>query len=131
MPGRRIALLVVTDTHADPTFRALQAPQADADALAAVLRDPLIGGYEVETLVNRPADDVRRRLNRLFGEADRDDMILCYVSGHGVKDLSGQLHLVTTDTEHQLLPTTAVAASLLRERIDNSRARRAVLWLDC
>lgn len=131
MPGRRIALLVVTDTHADPTFRALQAPQADADALAAVLRDPLIGGYEVETLVNRAADDVRRRLNRLFGEADRDDMILCYVSGHGVKDLSGQLHLVTTDTEHQLLPTTAVAASLLRELIDNSRARRAVLWLDC
>ncbi|GAA3433228.1 caspase, EACC1-associated type [Kutzneria kofuensis] len=131
MAGRRTALLIVTDTHADPTFRALRAPQADAQALADVLRNPEIGGFTVETLVNRSADEVRRRLNRLFNEAERDDMILCYVSGHGVKDVSGQLHLVTTDTEHQLLPTTAVAASLLRELIDNSQARRAALWLDC
>ena len=131
MTGRRTALLVVTDTHVDPTFGALRAPRTDADALAAVLRDPRIGGYAVETLVNRPADEVRRRLNRLFGEAEREDMVLCYVSGHGVKDEAGRLHLVTTDTEHQYLPTTAVGAGLLRELIDGSRARRTALWLDC
>jgi WD40 repeat protein len=43
---------------------ALRAPQADAAALAAVLGDPEIGGFTVETLVNRPYHEVRRRLSK-------------------------------------------------------------------
>jgi sugar lactone lactonase YvrE len=132
MAGKRTALLIVTDTHADPSFRALRAPQADAEALAAVLSDPEIGGFTVETLVNRPSSEVRARLYRLLTkEAGRDDMVLCYVSGHGIKDAPGKLYLVTTDTERDSLPVSALAATDVRDFIDHSPARRTVLWLDC
>jgi hypothetical protein len=132
MTGKRTALLIVTDTHADPSFRALRAPRADAAALAAVLRDPEIGGFTVETLVNLPHYEVRRRLSKLLRQdAARDDMVLCYVSGHGIKDESGHLHLVTTDTERDAIDVTALAATDLRRMVDLSPARRTVLWLDC
>lgn len=65
MAGRRTALLIVTDTYLDGHFRALRAPRHDAAALAAVLGNPAIGGFTVETLVNRPADEVKRRVYRL------------------------------------------------------------------
>ena len=42
MPGR-YALIVATDTYADPKLRRLRAPARDAEALADVLRDPEIG----------------------------------------------------------------------------------------
>ncbi|QUQ71273.1 caspase, EACC1-associated type [Kutzneria sp. CA-103260] len=131
MSGRRVALLIVTDTYLDVSFRALRAPQADGTALAEVLSDPQIGGFTVETLVNRPADEVKRRVHRLFREAGRDDTVLCYVSGHGIKDEPGRLHLATTDTERDAIAITALAATQLREMIDSSRARQTVLWLDC
>ncbi|KAA2245912.1 caspase family protein, partial [Solihabitans fulvus] len=89
----------VTDTYQDTTFSQLRAPHADAEALAAVLRDPEIGDYSVEVLTNTPAHEVKVRVNRLFSTAHRDDLILLYVSGHGVKDEAGRLYLVSTDTE--------------------------------
>lgn len=67
----------------------------------------------------------------MFNDATREDMVLCYVSGHGIKDDPGRLHLVTTDTEWDVLAVTALAATQLREMIDASRARQTVLWLDC
>lgn len=131
MPSTRKALLVATDQYLDRTFSALTAPQADAAALAAVLADSEIGGYTVETLINRPSYDVRRYANKLFTEAKRDDLILFYVSGHGVKDETGRLYFATADTERQLLASTGVSADFIRDLVDNSQARRIAVWLDC
>ncbi|KAA2251168.1 hypothetical protein F0L68_37710 [Solihabitans fulvus] len=131
MSGKRTALLIVTDTYQDETFSRLRAPQADAAALADVLRDPEIGDYTVEVLTNQPSQVARVRVNRLLNSAERDDLILLYVSGHGVKDESGRLHLVSTDTERQLLAATGVSAEFVRELIDHSNAGTVVVWLDC
>ena len=38
--GRRLALLIATHEHEDPTLRRLTSPAADVESLAAVLRDP-------------------------------------------------------------------------------------------
>ncbi|HEV2782347.1 MAG TPA: caspase family protein [Actinophytocola sp.] len=131
MAGKRTALLIATDTYADTAFRQLRAPRRDAGELAEVLRDERIGDYRVDMLVNRRAEEVRIRLNELFGGAGRDDLILVYVSGHGIKDETGRLHFATTDSRRNLLAATAVSARFVRELIDESAARRVVVWLDC
>ncbi len=127
----RSALLIATDTFADPTISRLRAPRQDATELAGLLGDPEVGGYQVEVLDNAPSDRVRRRIDDLFAEADRDDLVLLYFSGHGIKAESGQLHLATTDTERDRLASTAVDAQFVRDRIDHSSSRTVVLWLDC
>lgn len=131
MSGRRVALLVVTSAYADPAFRRLRAPGDDATALAKVLRNPEIGDYKVRVLRDKPSHGVRLAVEELFAEADRDDLILLYVSGHGVKDEAGHLHFVTADTRRNRLASTGVPAQFVRECIDRSRARRVVVWLDC
>jgi uncharacterized caspase-like protein len=84
MSERRMALLIATDTYTDPTFNKLAAPQADAEALA------------------------------LFADAGRDDLLLLYFSGHGVKDDAGRLARTRDCPE--------VRAALLQLTRDRDRA---------
>src|SRR6266571_577718 len=71
---RRIALLVGIQKYDDDRWRALRFPEADAQALAGVLRDGQRGAFdEVEVLAaNTTRDDLRAALRRL-AERDRDE----------------------------------------------------------
>ncbi|MFE2753584.1 caspase family protein [Actinosynnema sp. NPDC059335] len=127
----RRALLIATDTYRDPTFGALRAPRLDAAELDTVLSDPAIGGFTTEVLVNEPVQHLRERIETVLGQAGRDDLVLLYLSGHGVKARLGDLHFVTTDTRHTVLATTSLDAAFVRRQIDDSLAGRVVVWLDC
>jgi uncharacterized caspase-like protein len=52
--GRRLALLIATYQYQDTGLRQLTTPAHDAEALAAVLRDPAIARFEVIMLINEP-----------------------------------------------------------------------------
>jgi hypothetical protein len=108
MAGSRVALLVATDVYADRGLRRLRAPRHDATALASVLGDRDIGGFGVETLVNWPSHKISIRANELFSKAGRNDLVLFYISGHGLKDRTGRLRFVTTNTQLDLLASTAI-----------------------
>ncbi|GAB2682491.1 hypothetical protein GCM10027271_50090 [Saccharopolyspora gloriosae] len=131
MTGKGRALLIATDGYSDDTFRQLRAPRADAEALAAVLADPAVGGYEVQTLHNPPAHEASLAIEDLFAAAWLDDLVLLYISGHGVRDDFGQLHLAMTNSRHDRLNATAVSAQFVRNQMDNTRSRRVVVVLDC
>jgi hypothetical protein len=74
-------------------------------------------------------------IEHLFGDRDRDDLLLLYFSGHGVKDESGNLYLATRATRKNerggLIRSTAIAARFVQEIMSESRARRQVVILDC
>ena len=61
--GPRSALIVATTTYVDPSLRQLRAPAADATQFAEVMSDPDVGGFEVSSVIDRPAhEDPRRRI---------------------------------------------------------------------
>ncbi|MCI0544449.1 MAG: caspase family protein [Actinobacteria bacterium] len=128
--GRRLALLVATTEYDDIRLDRLAAPLEDALELARVLRDR--GGFEVETLINAEAQTVQRRVER-FCKTDRsrDDLLLLYLTGHGVKDDDGNLYFALRDTDRDLLRTTAVGADLVNAVMNDSPARSQVLMIDC
>ncbi|MEV0056485.1 caspase family protein [Saccharopolyspora shandongensis] len=129
--GERRALLIATDTYADAAFRKLRAPEADTRAMANVLADPAIGNYSLSTLWNRPAHETNLVLEDFFAEAKRDDLLLLYLSGHGIKDEQGELYFVTADSRRERLASTAVAANFVHRQMDRCRSRSVVVWLDC
>jgi hypothetical protein len=131
MTGRRCALIVACTAYADPGLSELQAPAADADALAAVLSDPDIGGFEVRTLLNEPAHVVNEAVEELLTDRATEDLLLLHFSCHGIKDQSGELYFAMTDTKLRLLGATAVAADFVNRRMAQSRSHRIVLFLDC
>jgi hypothetical protein len=131
MDDTRSALIVASDDYTDPGLRRLRAPATDAEALAGVLRNPQIGGFDVRTLLNEPAHEVNLAVEEFFADRRPDDLLLLHFSCHGVKDEGGELFFATANTRLRRLGATAVAAEFVNRRMSRSRSRRVVLLLDC
>ena len=131
MADKKSALIIANARYQDGVLRQLVAPAGDAEALAEVLRDPVIGGFEVETLLDEPSYNVSERVEGFFEDRERDHLLLLYFSGHGVTDQDGLLYFATSNTQHNRLRSTAVAARWVNEVMIQCRSRRQVLLLDC
>ncbi|MDQ3104702.1 MAG: caspase family protein, partial [Actinomycetota bacterium] len=131
MSGRRLALVVATDRYDDPTLHGLAAPAADAEALANVLGDPDLGGFEIEVLRNPTSWETAQQVEMLLSERVPGDLVLLHFSCHGLKDESGELFLAARNTSPTRLASTAVDTSLVNRLMQRSRAQRVVLLLDC
>ncbi len=130
MPDR-FALIVASYEYEDASLRKLVAPAQDAEALARVLSDLAIGGFEVTTLLNESSYQVNQEIESLFIDRKRDDLLLLYFSGHGIKDEEGRLYFATTNTRRKMLRSTAIPATLVNDVMRSSRSRQQVLVLDC
>lgn len=133
---RRVALLVGIQGFDDAEWRPLRYPEADAAALAAVLRDPQRGAFdEVEVLAGGPTREAVRAALRRLADRSRDerDTVVVYVSSHGTlaRDAVGALrrYLVARDTRVADVPGTALAMDELKADFDRLRSRRKVLVL--
>ena len=131
MGGSRVALVVANDQYADPGLRSLAAPAQDAAALAEVLTDPSIGGFEVRVLHNESAQEIRLAVEDFFADRVPEDLLLLHFSCHGLKNAAGELFLAVADTRPTRLASTAVAADFVNRQMADSRAQRIALFLDC
>jgi outer membrane protein assembly factor BamB len=137
MPGttdtaaRRLALLIAASDYTDPALRQLRSPGRDAGALAVVLGDKRIGGFDVQTLINAPFVHVQEGIEEFCSDRRPDDQLLIYLSCHGVLDDHGRLYYASVDTRRQRLAASAVSSAWLNERLEDCRARSQILVLDC
>ncbi len=131
MAEKRLALIIASYQYEDPDLRQLIAPAQDAEALSRVLGDPAIGGFEVQICLNKPSYEVNQQIEAFFDDRKRDDLLLLYFSGHGIKDEDGQLYFATADTRRKRLRSTAVWANFVNDVMRRSRTRRQLLLLDC
>ncbi|MEU6348449.1 caspase family protein [Streptomyces sp. NPDC047072] len=129
--SRRLALLVATYEHDDPGLGRLTAPAHDAEALAEVLRDPAVAGFDVTLLVNEPHYRVGEAVGELFDGRRSDDLVLLYFTGHGLKDEDGRLYLAMRNTRRGSLLFTSLPAEQVDQAMAGSESRRQVLILDC
>jgi WD40 repeat protein len=129
--GQRIALVVAVDRYQHAGLRQLIAPAADAAALAQVLGDPALGGFDVEVLHNATASVICERVEDVLTDRKQADLVLLHFSCHGLKDDAGELYLAATNTVPTRLASTGVDAALVNRLMRRSRARRVVLLLDC
>ena len=128
----RLALVIGNSCYEDSGLSRLAAPDVDVRTLAAVLRDPQVGQFnEVVELRNEPSFVVRKTIARFFAQRKRDDLLLLYFSGHGIRDEQGHLYLALKDTERSLLTGTAIEAAFITAQMDRSHSKRQVLMLDC
>jgi len=131
LSGGRFALLVASHRYTDPGLARLVSPAKDVEALRGVLGDPAIGGFDVQTSVNRPTHEVARTVEAFFADRTRDDLLLFYFTGHGLKDDRGRLFFAMKNTERRYVGATALAATFLHDVMERSRSRCNILLLDC
>lgn len=129
----RVALLIGS-TQYQKGFQPLPAVAENLQRLAAVLGNPEIGGFEVETLLDPDHGQMRVKLETWLRQRQKDDVSLLYLTGHGVKDRERKLHFAATDTskpDEELITSTALAAADLRSYLRQSKASKQVVILDC
>lgn len=127
----RFALIIANSQFNDPKLARLVAPNKDAEVLKRVLEDPKIGGFKVTLLIDEPFSKIRREIVQLFEGRTRNDTLLLYYSGHGIKDDDGELYLATRETQTDLLGAASVEANFVRARLDKSNSQRKIIILDC
>ena len=131
MAGARLALVVANEDYADDGLRRLAAPGWDADALAEILGERSVGGFDVQVLRNESAQQIRFAIEDFFADRSPTDLLLVHFSCHSVKNASGELFLAAADTRPPRLASTAVAADFVNRQMADSRAQRIALFLDC
>jgi uncharacterized caspase-like protein len=133
----KVALLVGVSEY-EPGLNPLPGSVKDVDAMQRVLAHPELGGFaetDITVLKNPQRQAMEDAIYSLFSGRKKDDLLLFYFSGHGIKDENGRLYLATRatrkDSNGSLVPPSAVAAASLHENINASRSQRQVMILDC
>ncbi len=130
--GRRLALLIGNTQYQADKLGTLVAPPDNIYDLADVLMNPDLGGYEeVLTLVNEPAEALRRAISQFYANKTADDHLLLYFMGHAALGKRGRLYLIAHDTDPTLLRGTSIPAAFIADEMDNSLSPKQIFILDC
>jgi uncharacterized caspase-like protein len=132
----KIALLIGVSEY-KLGLNPLPAAVRDVEALQKVLLNPAIGGFaesDVVVLKNPDRQTMEEAIETLFTGRSRDDLVLLFFSGHGIKDDAGKLFLATCGTrktpQGELIRATAVQSSFIQDSMSRSRSKRQVVILD-
>ncbi len=133
--SKKIALLIGVSEY-EPGLTTLPAALEDVKSMQRVLQHPKLGGFdEVKILPNPDAHTMQLEIETFFSGRSKEDVLLLYFSGHGIKDDNGRFYFSTCITrknaKNQLIKATAVDASFIHGQMDDSRSRRQVIILDC
>jgi formylglycine-generating enzyme required for sulfatase activity len=132
----KIALLIGVSEY-QPGLNPLPAAVKDVDAVQEVLLHPDMGGFtesSVTVLKNPDRQQMETAIEMLFSDRFKDDLVLLFFSGHGIKDDTGRLYLATRGTrkssQGELIRSTAVSAGFVHDSMSRSRSKRQIVILD-
>ncbi|BAY79863.1 hypothetical protein NIES25_63510 (plasmid) [Nostoc linckia NIES-25] len=132
----KVALLIGVSEY-EPGLNSLPSAVRDVEAVREVLLHPEMGGFaasDITMLKNPERQIVEIAIETLFSSRHKDDLLLLYFSGHGIKDDRGRLYLATRNTsktqQGELIRSTSVSANFIHDRMSESRSRRQVVILD-
>jgi hypothetical protein len=131
----KIALLIGVSEY-EPGLNNLPAAVKDIAAMQRVLQDPEMGGFDqVKLLANPDLQAMQYEIETLFSGRAKDDLVVLFFSGHGIKDDSGRLYFATRITRKNdkgdLIRATAVPTSFVHDIMETSRCKRQAIILDC
>jgi ribosomal protein L7/L12 len=131
----KVALLIGVSEY-EVGLNPLPAAVKDVVALERILKDSEMGDFdEVKILTNPEPQVMQYEVETLFSGSSKDDFVLLFFLGHGIKDDNNNLYFATRITKKSakgdLIRSTAVPARFVHEVMNNSRAKRQAIILDC
>ena len=131
----KFALLIGVSEYSEG-LRPISSAILDVEAMRRVLEHPDMGAFDQVTVLPNPdKGSMEKAVDDLFADRQKDDLVLLYFSGHGLKAQNARFFLSTRDTGcdqyGDFRRATALAASKLQEYITDSRSQRQIIILDC
>lgn len=131
----KFALLIGVSEYSEG-LRPISSAILDVEAMRRVLEHPDMGAFDQVTVLPNPdKGSMEKAVEVLFANRQKDDLVLLYFSGHGLKAQNARFFLSTRETGRDqngdFLRATALAASKLQEYITDSPSQRQIIILDC
>lgn len=135
---KKIALLIGISQY-EVEFEPLSSTEKDVEEIKKILQNPHIGQFaekNITILTNESEQKIQATIYELFKNRNQDDLLLLYFSSHALVNSKGNLFFAATDTKKyeyggELIESTAIPASFIREQMDASKSQKQVLILDC
>jgi len=135
--GKKFAVLVGINEYADSSINRLNFCVKDIQDFNDVLIDTARGKYEGENVKvlsgeneEKPTrNNILSKLTTMSRNANPDDSILFFFSGHGA-EIEGKPCLLCSDSYRNAIEQTALSNELVRETMEKSLARVKVIILD-
>jgi hypothetical protein len=129
--GRRRALLIATSEYSEKSLDNLPAAKNDLIALDAVFGDPQIGNFKITSLLNVTKEAAERQIEQIFKiDAQADDFLILYITGHGVLDDGQSLWFALKDYRKDSHRSSALEARWIRNILEVSRSNRQLIIID-
>jgi caspase domain-containing protein len=126
----KYALIIGNRKYNDRFLGGLKAPEHDVKALAALLRNPSIGDFKVQTMLNPVYSKARSSISQFLSARNTGEIALLYFSGHGVKK-DGQVYLAVRDTNYADPGALGIDGAFLKSKMQQCYASGKLLILDC
>jgi WD40 repeat protein/AAA+ ATPase superfamily predicted ATPase len=132
----KYALLIGCSSYKSTDFPSLRSPSNDVKRLQVIFENPKIGDFlHVQTSIDLDRQAISIEIEDLFSNKNRDDLLLLYFSGHGIRDENGNLYLATCDAEinsnRGVTKSKSISATFIQDLMNSSRSRRQIVILDC
>lgn len=131
---RRHSLLIgVQDYEGSAGLTPLACALADVALVESVVSDPRYMGPEPRVLaVKNPTNaEAMSAIQSFLADVAPDDVVVFYFSGHGMRDVMGDLFLCFRDTIETDLELTALRTARLARIFESKFLRRVLVVLDC
>lgn len=112
-------------------LKPLDGPRIDVQNMRAVLEDPAVGGYKVQTLEDVDSTKACAELEDFLRDRSENETCIVYFSGHGFIDAKSSLYLCTTNASFKRPRSSTIPADFISRLIDDCQSKRVVLMLDC
>jgi uncharacterized caspase-like protein len=127
----KIALLIGVTEYGEG-IPALSAPIKNVEAMERVLCQPERGGFDkVQTLINPEIATLQCEIKQFFDNAQKEDLLLLFYSGHSMMDANHHLYLTTHLTSQTFFQATSISAQFIQQQSCRSLAKQQVIILDC
>ena len=131
------ALLIANWEYEDPSgeLQPLLGPETDLERMTQALTHADFGLFapeDVQALANLRRDELGAAITNFAKSSQRDDRLLVYFSGHGVRrDTDGRLGLCGTNTDSANTTFSTCDAGDVKGLLLTARAMSKLLILDC
>lgn len=132
MAGRNLGIVIGTNEYSDSNIRNLRFAEKDAKDVKNILLSPSICEFDkVVESINEHSTDTFGEIEQMFNEAEHNDSLLVYFSGHGELDRQNDLCLLFRNTRMDRLLATSLNYSMIKKCIKASRCKTIIIILDC
>jgi len=131
MNGNKIGLVIGTNDYSAPGINKLNFAESDARSMKGILSDSEICDFdEIYEIIDQSYSEATKKIEKIFKDAQSDDFILFYFSGHGKLDMQGDLCLLFKDTDLDYLLSTSLHFDFINRCIEHSKCRTIIMIID-